>query len=65
MGWTSLSANHHLWSSVSGHIKYFISHVTSQNKIIERSGNFMSGSCSWYVTTFPSLVARDIVVEEI
>ena len=51
------------WSHASGDRKYLICHVTSQNREIEGSGNFLSSS--WYATTLPSLVAIGIVVVEI
>ena len=64
----SPSVNHQLamfakhCPNASGDIKYL---KTSQNHmVIKGSGNFMSGSCSWYVTILPSLVAQDIVVVE-
>ena len=44
------------WSNASRNMKYLICHVTSQNHLIEGSITFMSGSSSWYVTTFLSLV---------
>ena len=63
--------SHHLamfgdhWSSANGNIKYLIFHVTSQNRLIERSCKFMNKTALLYVTIMPSLVAMDIVVIEI
>ena len=70
-GWKTLTLSHQLvifrghWSIASGDIKYLIYNVTSQNYVIEGSGNFMSGSSSWYVSTLPSFVALNIVLVEI
>ena len=42
--------SHHLamfgdhWFSASGDMKYLICHMISQNHVIERASNFMSGS---------------------
>ena len=37
----------------------------SKNHVIDESTNFMSENSSWYANTFPSLVAKIIVVVEI
>ena len=42
-----------------------VCHVISQDHVVKGSGDFTSGIPSWKVTTLPSLVAIDIVVEEI
>ena len=38
------------WLHLSGYMKYFICHVTSQNHMMEGSSNFMCGNSSLYVT---------------
>ena len=69
--WKLVTVSHQLamfsghWSSKSGQVKYLIYHVTSKNNVIEESTNFMSENSSWYANTFPSLVAKIIVVVEI
>ena len=63
-------ASHHIamfgghWSIAIGDRKYLMCHVTSQNPVIERSSNFISGSYSWYVTALPSVMAIGTVVVE-
>ena len=51
------------WSGASGD-NYLTCHVSLQNRVIEGSRNFMSGSSSWYITILSSLVATDILVVE-
>ena len=46
-------------------MKYLICHVTSRKHMIEGSGNFMSGTSSWNVTTLSNLVATGIAVVEV
>ena len=53
------------WSNGSGEMKCLLCHMTSENHVIEVSSIFMSGSSSWYVTTFPSFVAIGTAVVEI
>ena len=65
-GWKPYTKSHPIsmfsghWSSTNGDIKYLICHVTSHNNVIEKSCNFLSGNCSWYVTTLPILVVIGI-----
>ena len=53
------------WPSTNGDIKYVISHVTSQNNVIEGSSSLMIGSFSRYETTLPSLLAIGVVMVDI
>lgn len=53
------------WSSARGTIKYLLCHMISQKYLIEGQSNFMRKSSSWYVTTFPGMVAIGIAVVEI
>ena len=39
------------WSSTSGGINYLTCHVTLQNHMMERPGNFMSENSPWYIGT--------------
>ena len=70
-GWELLAVHHHLDTfgdhkhCGSGDGMLLISHVTSQNHVIERSCISMSGGSSFYVTTLPSLLAIGVVVVEI
>ena len=54
----------HHWSSASGDIRNLIYHVTSQDRVIEGSCEFMGRSSSLYVSALPCLVAKGIVVVE-
>ena len=69
-GWKPLMMSHNIaiidgnMFSSSGDMKFLISHVTSQNHVIEGSSKF-PGSSSWYVTILPSQVVIGVVIVEI
>ena len=69
--WKLLMVSYHFpmfggdWSSAKVDLKYLICHVTSQNDVIDRSSNFMSGSSTWYIITLPCLVVTGNVVVKI
>ena len=43
---------------------YLICQLAPQDHMIEGSCNFMTGNCSFYATTLPSLLAIGIVIAE-
>ena len=52
-----------LWY-VGGETKCFICHMTSTNRLVKGSCNFMIRNSSLYVTTLPSLVTIGFVIVE-
>ena len=53
------------WSSANGDIIKLICHMTSQNNIIEKSCDIISGRYSLYVNIHPNVVAISILVVNI
>ena len=53
------------WSSASGDETYFICQVTSQDHLIGRPCDSMSGGSSLYVITQQGLMAMGIVIGDI